>query len=111
MSRDAYYDDVDDGSVIDDGRPSRDDPHMGDQTTGRPGYILRSRKKTANLRAGRPMKRDMADFLDDVSALWKHSSRLSKIKQDGVRASDVARNEGRNEGVKKWLQSMEDSTA
>ncbi|KAF8692316.1 hypothetical protein AX14_002594 [Amanita brunnescens Koide BX004] len=104
-SRDAYHgddDDQDDGNPKD--GPSHFDAQMADQATGRSGSgrnPLRSRNKASNI----PLKvRRFADVLDCVSTLWMRSSREDKPKPEDAHALSLAR----DEGVKMWLQSMED---
>jgi len=107
QSRDAYYNDDDNGdndndNASDSSGSSRVDAQMGDQTTGQSGsgrYALRSRNKTSNIP---PKERRLADLMDGVSALWMRSSRVGKPKPEDVHASSL-----RNEGVKMWLQSLE----
>jgi hypothetical protein len=97
QSRDAYYDDDDDCG------PSHVNARMGDQTTGQSGsrrYSLRSRNKTSNIS---PEKKRLSDLLGGVCALWMRSSRVGKPKPKDDRTLSLAR----NEGVKRWLQSVE----
>ncbi|KIL59038.1 hypothetical protein M378DRAFT_15139 [Amanita muscaria Koide BX008] len=104
-SRDAYYDDDQDGgNALDGSGPSHVDAQMGDQASGHSGSE-HYRKKPSNITTRQLEKRRVLDLLDGVSALWMRTSRVDKPKPEGVCAADPAR----NESVKKWLQSMEDS--
>ncbi|KAF8345125.1 hypothetical protein F5887DRAFT_1074770 [Amanita rubescens] len=76
------------------------DAQMGDQTTGQPGSE-RSRNRMSNVP---PEEGRIADLLDGVCALWMQSSRMGKKKTEDVHASSLSR----NEGIKKWLESVED---
>lgn len=46
----------------------------------------------------------LADLMNGVCALWMQSSRMGKKKTEDVHASSLSR----NDGVKKWLESVED---
>jgi hypothetical protein len=112
LSRDTYYDDMPVDNGQDNGNVDGDVDHdvqMGDQTTGQSASGYDRICKTST---GQPQVKERcfadSDLIDGMSALWMKSSRVGKIKQEDVRASDLAR----NEGVKMWLRrSMEDSTA
>ncbi|KAF8345413.1 hypothetical protein F5887DRAFT_1192054 [Amanita rubescens] len=107
QSSDVYYpegEDEDDDNVSDSSGSSHVDAQMGDQTTGQSGYgryALRSRNRTSNVP---PKESRLADLMNGVCALWMQSSRMGKKKTEDVHASNLSR----NEGVKKWLESVED---
>jgi hypothetical protein len=108
QSRDVYYpegeDELDEDNVnaSDSSGSNHVDAQMGDQTTGESG---------SRLYAVRPKESRFADLMSGVSALWVQSSREGKkATEEGKKATEVihASRLSRNEGVKKWLESVED---
>lgn len=83
QSRDAYY------------------PRVEDEESGSTSYTLHSRDGTSNVP---PEENRFADLMDGVCALWMQSSRMGEKETKDVHASSLSR----NEGVKKWLESIED---
>ena len=110
QSSDAYYpegrrqEDEHNDNVSDSSGSSYVNAQTGDQTAGQSGtgrYALRSRNRTSNVPAE---ERSFPDLMDGVFALWMQSSRTGKKKTEDFQASSLSH----NEGVEKWLESMED---
>ncbi|KIK06021.1 hypothetical protein K443DRAFT_307311 [Laccaria amethystina LaAM-08-1] len=136
-SKDVYYpegEDEGDNDVNDDKINETNsgsnciDAQMGDQTTGQSGSrhcALHSRNRTSNIP---PKGSRFADLMNGVCALWVQSSRVGKkatedskkATEDGKKATEDGKKAtedihasrlSRNEGVKKWLESVEDPEA
>ena len=94
QSSDAYYpegedQDEDNDNVLDSSGSSHVDAHMGDQTTGRSGYALRSRRRTSNIP---PKESSFADLMNGVYALWMQSSRMGKKMTEDAHAQGGPKN-------------------
>ena len=104
-SKDAYYDEAGDQSE-DNGQSGSKPYHLrsrGKISTAQPkesgsgNYHLRSKQKTSTAQQN-------DDLMLGLCMLRKQmSSRMGKLKVEGVCASDLAR----NKGIEKWLQSIE----
>lgn len=90
--------DEDNDDVLDSSGSNQANAQMGDQTAGQAGcthFTLRSGKKTSNIP---PKESRFSDLMNGVFALWVQSSGVGKKETEDL---------SRNEGVKKWLESVE----